>query len=127
MSTGKRDRMYRGSRNLQFPLELEGMAKLGRFGSFHVRTKQIGSGTMEVIGLPVLPAGHKLVEISFRWPVLFAGDIPLQFVIQGRCGDLTANVTVVKIEKHEFRTMGKLGELPFVPLPVALKDHPLVH
>lgn len=77
------------------------------------KTLEIGSGrTIDLSSSGIrfeagrnLPVGLK-VQLSISWPVLLHGASPLQLAVDGRIVWTTSSHAAIRIEQHEFRTVG---------------------
>ena len=51
------------------------------------------------------------IEASLAWPAVLNGDCALRVVIEGRVIRSAENLTVMSVERYEFRTSGRVGSV----------------
>ena len=69
------------------------------------KTVDVSSGSLMFETDRELPSGLH-VELSISWPVLLHGVAPLQLVVAGRVVRTAGRRVCVRMDQHEFRTVG---------------------
>jgi hypothetical protein len=54
------------------------------------------------------PTQGRLLEVAVNWPVALQGTCPLKLVAVGRVVRSDANVAVLRIQKYQFKTRGRV-------------------
>ena len=77
-------------------------------------TLDMGSGGICFMTETELKPGAE-IELSVSWPALLNGTCPLRLVTSGKVVRSTGSVAVASVTKFEYRTQGKITQMPQLP------------